>query len=204
MSLMVQIAAVIFDMDGTITRPRLDFDAIRAEIGDIDGPILEAMQKMTPNQRQRAEEILDQHEIEAAENAELNPNVHEVFDWLRERNRAIGLVTRNRRQNVAKVCQIHNLSLDSVVTREDGPAKPDPFAVFRTCQTLGVEPSDTLVVGDYLFDLVSGREAGAQSVLLASQQNHTDFHHEADYVITDLGQLPQIICQIEQARDETP
>jgi phosphoglycolate phosphatase-like HAD superfamily hydrolase len=45
---MTKIAAVIFDLDGTITRPYLDFNQIRAEIGNVRGPLLEAMDKMTP------------------------------------------------------------------------------------------------------------------------------------------------------------
>ena len=42
------IRAVIFDLDGTITEPYLDFDAIREEIGlgKNGGPVLEAMEKM--------------------------------------------------------------------------------------------------------------------------------------------------------------
>ena len=45
--------AVIFDLDGTITQPYFDFDAIRQEIGLArdSGPLLESMEKMTPQQR---------------------------------------------------------------------------------------------------------------------------------------------------------
>ena len=58
------IRAVVFDLDGTITEPYFDFDAIREEIGlEKNGePILEAMEKMTPAQRDRAEHILHDHE----------------------------------------------------------------------------------------------------------------------------------------------
>ena len=38
------IRGVIFDLDGTLTVPTLDFDAIRADIGAGDGPILEYLQ----------------------------------------------------------------------------------------------------------------------------------------------------------------
>ncbi|MCK5272001.1 MAG: hypothetical protein KAJ52_05470, partial [Sedimentisphaerales bacterium] len=65
----MKIAAVIFDLDGTLTQPYLDFDQIRSEIGNIDGPILEAMEQMPPPQRRKALEILHRHEQEAAENS---------------------------------------------------------------------------------------------------------------------------------------
>lgn len=49
------IKTVIFDLDGTITVPFFDFDAIREEMGlsKDTGPILEAMEKMSPDQRRR-------------------------------------------------------------------------------------------------------------------------------------------------------
>ena len=47
------IKAVIFDLDGTITEPFLDFDAIRREIGlsPEAGTLLEAMEKMTSRRK---------------------------------------------------------------------------------------------------------------------------------------------------------
>lgn len=189
----MKIAAVIFDLDGTLTQPYLDFDQIRSEIGDIDGPILEAMEQMPPPQQRKALEILHRHEQEAAENSRLNPGANEIHNWLHSRNIPIGLVTRNQRSSVEYVCKAHNLDFDSIVTREDGPAKPDAFPVLRACELMGVLPKETLVVGDYLFDLISARRAGAHPVLLSTNKNHTDFSHEADYVISSLNELPDII-----------
>ena len=50
----MRIQAVIFDLDGTLTEPFLDFDLIRREIGltPDDGGILEAMDKMPHIERQ--------------------------------------------------------------------------------------------------------------------------------------------------------
>ena len=70
----MSIKAVIFDLDGTITQPYFDFDAIREEMG-LDrnsGPVLESMQKMTPQERQRVEKILHFHESRAVMESELN------------------------------------------------------------------------------------------------------------------------------------
>jgi len=194
----MKVKAVLFDLDGTLTVPVLDFDRIRGEIGEIEGPILEAMEKMTPDERQRAEAILHRHEEEAALNSRLNPGVHEMWSYLRGSGRSIGLITRNRRWSVEKFCQKHGLSFDSIVTREDGPAKPDPFPVRQVCRNLEVQPQEALVVGDYLFDLISGRRAGARSVLLRNAIKYAEYQHEADYVITRLDDLIGIIEEIEK------
>ena len=66
-----RVGVAIFDMDGTLTKPQLDFDRIRQEIG-LDGvPILEAMEAMSPEERARTEAILHRHEAEAAATSEL-------------------------------------------------------------------------------------------------------------------------------------
>lgn len=196
---MKRVAAVVFDLDGTITKPILDFDQIRREIGDISGPILEAMLEMTSEQRRRADEILDRHELEAAENSQLNPGAAELLDLLRGQGRLLAVVTRNKHQSVQRICQLHGLHFDGIVTREDGPAKPDPFGVLRACEMMKVHAEDCLMVGDYVFDLISGRRAGARSVLITTSEHHQEYMPEADYVIELLGELPGIIAEIEKA-----
>ena len=193
----MKIAAVIFDLDGTITRPYLDFNQICAEIGDVQGPLLEAMEIMTPADRQRAEDILHRHELDAAENSRLNPHVPELLQRLKDQKRRIGIVTRNRLDSVRRVCRMHNLVFDGISTREDGPAKPHPFAVLHVCAQLNVTPQRSLVVGDYLFDLQSARRAGAKSILYRSQQHSHGHEREADFVIDDLNELTEIITNLE-------
>ena len=196
----MKVLGVVFDLDGTLTRPCLDFDAIRAEIGGVSGPLLEAMLQMAPADQARAEEVLHRHEEVAAAHSELNPGALELLTRLRREGRSVGLVTRNRRASVEQFCKIHGLEFDGVVTREDGPAKPDPFGVARACDMMGVAPSEAVMVGDYVFDLISGRRAGAISVLLTTQKNHHEYVSEADYVIGGLDELGGVIENIENHR----
>ena len=193
----MKVNAVLFDLDGTLTQPYLDFDQIRAEIGITQGPILEAMAQMPHDQQLRANNILIKHELEAANNSCLNPGVHHMLADIRQKNRSIGLVTRNSHDSVDKICQIHDLQFDTVITREDGPVKPDPFAVLKACEMMQVVPQQSIMVGDFLFDLISARRAGAKSVLYSSQPNYADYQHEADFTIDHLGELNGIIETIE-------
>jgi HAD superfamily hydrolase (TIGR01509 family) len=193
-----KIQAVIFDLDGTITEPYLDFDRIRAEMGGLAGPIWEAMQNMTPDRRRHAEEILHRHETVAAENSRLNPGAADVIDRLREQRRGVAVVTRNRHESVRRICQLHRLQFDSVITREDGPVKPDPFPVLLACRNMNADPAQSLVVGDYLFDLQSARNAGARGVLITTAHNYRDYSHYADYVIDHLPQIHDIIAKLEE------
>lgn len=189
------IRAVIFDLDGTITQPYLDFDVIRTEMGlePNGGPILEAMAQMTPPQRQRAETILHFHEERAVAESKLNVGAHEALAALRARGIPIGILTRNRKDNAWAVARKHSLHFDAVVGREDGPVKPDTFGVLHLCHRFHVEPAQTLLVGDYLFDLLCARAAGAIPVLLANHEHAGEFARHADFTVASLTEVLSLI-----------
>jgi HAD superfamily hydrolase (TIGR01509 family) len=189
------IKAVVFDLDGTITEPYFDFDAIREEIGigKDDGPILEAMERMTPAQRERAERILHEHEQRALAASRLHPGAAETLGQLRKRGLPIGILTRNLKDNVAAVAQRHNLQFDAVVGREDGPVKPDAFGLLHLCRRFGVAPGETLMVGDYLFDLLCAKAAGAVAVWMVNDGQDGAFSEHADFEIRQLNEVLRII-----------
>jgi len=191
----MSIQAVIFDLDGTITEPFFDFDSIREEMGlDKDsGPILETMEKMTQQQRQRAEQILYFHERRAVTESKLNPGAKQTLLSLRQAGIHIGVLTRNRRINALAIGQKHGLEFDAVVDRDDGPAKPDAFGVLQICELFGVKPEDTLLVGDYLFDMLCAKAAGAVAVLLTNNNRACEFAEHADFTIDKIDQILQII-----------
>jgi HAD superfamily hydrolase (TIGR01509 family) len=191
----MQIKAVIFDLDGTITEPFFDFDAIRREMGFAPdaGPILELMEKMTPQQRETAERILQVHEDKAVAESKLNPGARETLDKLRKAGILIGILTRNKRENALAVADKHGLKFDAVVDREDGPVKPDAFGVLHLCKQFGIKPQEALVVGDYLFDLLCARTAEAIPVLLKNHRKADEFAKYADFVIENITEILQII-----------
>lgn len=195
----MKVKAVIFDLDGTLTQPMLDFDLIRSEmgLGSRSIGILEAMEQMPQDERIKAQAVLDKHEQMAAIHSELNDGVHDLFEHLRREKIAIGLLTRNTRQNVMHVAEQHHLTFDAIVDRSDGPAKPDGFGVLKLCDTFGVRPEEMLVVGDFLHDLVSACNAGAPAVLMRTHPKAVDFEHHADYTIDRLSELIDLIQQLE-------
>ena len=188
--------AVIFDLDGTITQPYFDFDAIREEIGLArdSGPLLESMEKMTPQQRAKAERILHYHEKRAVTESQLNPGAERTLSALRAAGIQIGILTRNEKDNAFAIARKHNLQFDAVIGREDGPVKPDAFGVLELCRQFDVEPREALLVGDYLFDLLSAKAAGAVAALLASHDQAEEFVEHADFCIKDIGEILEIVA----------
>ena len=191
----MSIKAVIFDLDGTITQPYFDFDAIREEIGLArdSGPVLESMEEMTAQQRQDAEKILHYHEQKAVTESKLNANAKKTLSALRAAGIHIGILTRNKRSNALAIARKHKLKFDAVIDREDGPVKPDAFGVLQLCRQFGVKPEETLLVGDYLFDFLCAKAAGAVAVLLANHNQADEFAEHADFCIEDISRILEII-----------
>ena len=189
------IKAVIFDLDGTITEPFLDFDAIRREIGlsPEAGTLLEAMNKMTPQERRRAMDIVERHEHRAVEESTLNVGAKSMLDKLRADGIKIGILTRNRRSNAIAIAQKHNLEFDAIFDREDGPVKPDAFGIFKLCRLFEVKPAESLVVGDYLYDVLAAKAAGAVAVLLKNHPKADEFAKQADFAVEKLEEILTII-----------
>jgi phosphoglycolate phosphatase-like HAD superfamily hydrolase len=196
--------AVIFDMDGTLTEPLLDFDAIRAEIGLRPGlPILEQLAAGDDALRARGEEIMRRHERDAIARATLADGCRELLARLRACGVPCAILTRNVREVVESFVRKFDLGESfahqgapegplevAAYTREDGPPKPAPDGVLHLCRALGVAPAQALVVGDYTFDIVAGRVAGCRTALVTPEPiDDAEAWGSPDLIIQSLRQL---------------
>jgi HAD superfamily hydrolase (TIGR01509 family) len=160
--------AVIFDLDGTLTEPVLDFDAIRAEIGlPAQVPILEYIDSLSAQERARAEAIMLRHERVAIAQATLADGCADLLGHLQDKEIPIAILTRNVREVVDTFARMFTFRFHAVYTREDGPPKPSPAGALSLCRAMGVAPAHTLAVGDYKYDVMAGRDAGCRTVLVS-------------------------------------
>lgn len=186
------IRGLIFDMDGTLTVPHMDFQALRRELGIMAGDIVDHLKSADERERQRMETILHRFEEDAAVNAELQAGAHELIDALRARGIKVGLLTRNSRKSVSMVMEKFGLSFDATLTREDAAHKPSPEPVLRLAREWGLKPAEVMVVGDYIHDIRSGCSAGSVTVLLINDCV-PEWVSEADYTIHRLDELMRLI-----------
>ena len=159
--------AVLFDMDGTLTQPMLDFPRIKAEMGIGNRPILEALATMSEEHRALAEAVLLRHEEEAAGRSTLNPGCRELLDWLAARSIPSALITRNSRASVCAFVERHALDLDFIVTRTVARPKPHPEALLRACERFDVAPGEAWMVGDGQYDVEAALAAGVPAVWIS-------------------------------------
>jgi HAD superfamily hydrolase (TIGR01549 family) len=191
---MFKIKGIVFDFDGTITKPFFDFGKIKDEIGmPRDMLILEFLKDKDEEFCNNAHRIIDKWELEAAENAELNDGVLEVFDYLKERSIKTAILTRNKMETVEIVLKKYSISFDYIDTRDTLPIKPHPDAMLRVKKNLDLPPEKILTIGDYEHDIVCGKSAGTVTMYITNGNKNPELKNTADYTISNFREGLNII-----------
>lgn len=196
-----EIKAVLFDFDGTLTRPgALDFDTFKAQIGcPADTPVLEFLEKLPAGDRRDvAAADLERFEVAAAARSVPNPGAEDTVRELRRRGLKLGIVTRNCARSVYRALENFNgigrADFDLIISR-DAPVRPKPSAdgILLAARTLAVAPQEVLMVGDYVFDVEAGQRAGAVTVFLDNREHPAAIRLQSDFTIGSLGELWSIL-----------
>jgi HAD superfamily hydrolase (TIGR01509 family) len=192
--LSARIRGVVFDFDGTVTKPFFDFAAIKDEIGmPRDMLIIEYLQDKSDDFCSKAQEILDRWELRAAKEAELNDYFPEMLNYLNEKEIKTAVLTRNKMESVEIVQKKFNLDFNYIDTRDIEPIKPHPEAMERVIKVLEIRPEELLTIGDYEHDILCGKEAGTLTMYLTNRNSNYNLKIEPDYIIKDLREGLNII-----------
>lgn len=188
---------IAFDLDGTLVEFNIPFDLIRERLGIKERFVLEAILE-EKDERRRAEmlRVLEEFETKSAEKARLAFYAKELLDFLRKSGIVYGVVTRNSRRSVEIIAQKFNLSFDFVISRSDAKPKPSDEPIRVLIEKFGVKGEEVLVVGDFLFDLIAGKRAGAKTALIVHERNREmveSFKVYADYVFQSLKELADFL-----------
>jgi HAD superfamily hydrolase (TIGR01509 family) len=183
---------VIFDMDGTLTHPAIDFPAIRAELGIGDGDIAAHILSLPSGEQPAAWGVVERHEEEALPRQEMKPGMQSLLRDLRDSGVKLGILTRNAQPSVDALCAKYNLSFDAVVTRDFPHVKPHPGPILHILEQWGMPAADVLMVGDYVHDVDCGRAAGTRTCFLHND-GFPDHGADADYTVRSADELRAIV-----------
>ncbi|HID43611.1 MAG TPA: HAD family hydrolase [Archaeoglobaceae archaeon] len=186
----------IFDLDGTLVEFNLDFDEIRKVLNIREKYVLESLMRLDEETRNKKMQKLKELEIEAAKRAKPIPFAEYILIKLDENGYKKGIVTRNCRESLDVVLSRFDFKLDFFITREDAEPKPSPAPVLLAIKKAKSSPERSILIGDYKFDLMSGKSAGIKTVLLLTEKNREnagEFMHMADYIIESLDEIEKFI-----------
>ncbi|MBJ6750609.1 HAD family hydrolase [Geomonas anaerohicana] len=159
----------VFDLDGTLTVAIHDFAHIRNVLGVPQGSdILGHLEGLPEAEGVRARALLQSIEEELAGRTEPAEGALELVQLLHGRGTRIGVLTRNTKENalttLARIGLMDFIGAGDVLGRDDARAKPDPDGIHKLACRWGVPAAALVMVGDYAFDLETGRAAGAGTV----------------------------------------
>jgi len=196
-----RIKGVLFDFDGTLTLPgALDFPAIKREMNcPPDIPILEYLETVPAELKPSLMKILESKEERAAEESLPNVGAEECLLTLRDKGVLLGIITRNSLPSVRLALErfervrLHHFA--AVMTRDDSLPKPHPDGVHKACEQMGLPVSELMVVGDFRFDVMAGKAAGACTVLLTNgrQSLMVPGDPEPDYTVACLEEILRLV-----------
>ena len=183
----------IFDLDGTLTVSAHDFEHMRRELGLApQAPILEALQAMPESKAAPLWEMLNELEFYYAGKASVMQGAKELLQKLHTNGRQLAILTRNTMpvvKHTLQACKIdHFFPQDHILGRDSCIPKPSSDGVERLLKFWQADAGDTVMVGDYLYDLEAGKGAGVATIHVDTRGD-VDWSEFTDIRVEELGEI---------------
>lgn len=198
----------IFDLDGTLTLPVHDFDAIRADLGIPEGSDILGWLNALPEKTARPLlQRLDKIETELADSVQAAPGAVDLLQTLHAQGYRLGILTRNLRK-IAQRCLATLGVLDffdsqSILGRGEAKPKPQPDGILKLLNHWGARATDSLIVGDYRYDLLAGRAAGIATIHVDPRKNYA-WPESSDLCVENLRVVDQEVRSLVLRQDANP
>ena len=187
-----QLKAVIFDLDGTLIHSNVPFPPYRDRL-NIQGDVIAGIGKLPPELQKEKWDIIAEYESELERQAQPAPGVRPLLVYLIKKGIYTGVITRSRGEYAQRLISAHDLQVDISLGREDIKPKPHPDGLeYLLEQFGGIRPENAIMVGDFLWDILAGRNAGMLTVLILLPHSN-EFADKADVVVRSLHELHDLI-----------
>jgi phosphoglycolate phosphatase len=209
------IQAFVFDFDGTLAIPNIDFGLMRRQVDaiatryEIDPGLFKHLYilEMIETVRARldrstapcgegfyreAHDSILALEIDCARRGGMLPGALEVLQGLRQQRFKIGVVTRNSAPAVRTICSIIDTLCDVFLPREAVRfVKPHPEHLLRALEHLQVPAQQAVMVGDGPIDITAGKALGLKTiaVLTGGDRREALLASEPDLILDSVADL---------------
>ena len=166
------IKAVLFDMDGTLTVPNIDWKELRARVGVAEGVgIMEHIYALSGLEARRADLIVRETEMTSVCDAVANQGLGQLFDQLENKPWKRALITNNHREAMERVVSTFDLRFDLLMSREDAPLKPAPDLLLLALERFEISPEEAVFIGDGRYDREASAAAGVRYIHLENDRS---------------------------------
>jgi pyrophosphatase PpaX len=217
------IKAILFDLDGTLINTNnlimqsfkhafktyLNRDIEESEIVKFFGVPLE--KAVASFGEENAEGIIkafrEFNEEKHDELAEGFEGIEEALKSLKAMGLSLGIVTSKRQLMAHRSLKLINIFdyMDVIITPEDTDKhKPDPDPIFKACEVLKVSPAEIIMVGDSIYDIQCGINAGSETCAVTYTEFAMDEIKELNpqYIVDNIMDLVDIISNSKKIVDK--
>lgn len=186
---MVEIKALVFDLDGTLIDSKIDFEEMSNRVKSIllsagipEDDLTERQQVyrfilgweaafteydfssgMLKKILVKMNKAINEVEMDAIKFVKIMPNAYKMLKKLNEMDLLIGIATRGSHLYSAKSLELTELSkFVKVILARDQVRfpKPDPRHLLKVIKQLNAEPEETIFIGDTVTDYTTAGKAG--------------------------------------------
>jgi HAD superfamily hydrolase (TIGR01509 family) len=229
---MVCPKVVFLDLDGTLVEFRIRYLEARQEAlsllknyevtGDLKFTVRDSIflmdreikrvlgERLRPEQdyrqiHERLIGIVQKYEMQAAESTRLLPLVSETLEKLKEMGLRLVLFTADGDKAMNLIVNRTGIRkfFEVMISRgEFNKVKPHPDHITSAMLLVCSKSEETIVVGDSVADIASGKSVGAITVGVTTGLNSRQelSEVEADYLIDSVADLPDLIREIWRTR----
>ena len=163
---------VVFDYDGTLVDSQAAIvGTMQESFGELGlaAPAPAAVRRVVGLALERAIDRLCARPGEATPDPPLVTALPAGHQRLARPERRFAIATGKSRRGLLAGLAGHGLAAQFQVlkTADDGPSKPHPDILQQAMREAGVEPAETLMIGDTVFDIEMARVAGAHALGVA-------------------------------------
>ncbi|TGL75966.1 HAD family hydrolase [Leptospira jelokensis] len=193
MKLLTEKKYWIFDMDGTLTVAQHDFLAIKQELGiSLELDILTSLSKLPEEIKLQKQIQLDEIEYKIAKLAIAMQGSTNLLTQLKVMGHQIGILTRNSFDNAIETLKAARIDSffekEHIICRNKALPKPMPDGILHLMREWNAKLDATIMVGDYLYDMLAGKNAGVQTIYIDPSGNFP-YQDEANYSVKNLDEI---------------
>lgn len=143
--------------------------------------------------------LFDVHNKDGA--VKLYPHVIETLKALKARGLTLTIASSRGQTSLSQF--VKNLGLTEIITYILGAGdvengKPHPEAIFKTLDKYGFTPDQAIMVGDTIFDIQMGINAGTRTCGVTYGNGSRESLSPADWLIDDFSELLALACPITE------
>ncbi len=215
--------AVLFDLDGTLVEFKFKVKESRLAIKDWlskNGFDISSITPETKTQRifdqikfqcesrsngisfdsakRTMSEILEEFEFRSFAEAKPHPGSLQLLKRLKEKQFLLAIVTNSGRRPVDSILGTFGFLpyIHLTITRDEmSKMKPEPDGLLSAIETLKVEQSEAVFVGDSVIDIQAAKKAGLTSIALSQGMSTGQIlaKEEPDYLISEIEEVEEIV-----------